>query len=225
MAPVMPVHRESRRLHGTSGRAQQQRHADPRLYGGFSTGVLITGTGARAALVRMHSGSSGFQSHGTCAKHAFLVTDPEELEAPCHRIRDCAKRAPRPGGGRYPQGCAELDRAYAGTVCSPCEDTIGGFVRFKAHALRPITRRAFSISEDQRTSADLCRGGVINSGAAERVAAVCHVVRHSSGEYLMGLGAMDSTEPLSCTCWNAWCRLCELRPWKIAISDRRRVAV
>jgi acetolactate synthase-1/2/3 large subunit len=63
-------------------RRHQLRDADPRLHGRLHPVVLICGQVPRAAMgTRRLPGGAGLQHHEPCAKHVFLVLDPEKLEA------------------------------------------------------------------------------------------------------------------------------------------------
>ena len=79
--------------------------------------VVICGQVPRAAI-----GSDAFQEApiasvmGAVAKHVFLVTDPEKLEGTIRAAFELARTGrPGPGGGRHPEGCAELAGRLPGT--------------------------------------------------------------------------------------------------------------
>jgi acetolactate synthase-1/2/3 large subunit len=162
--------------------------------------VLITGQVPRGAL-----GSDAFQEApvftlmSTCAKHAFLVTDPEELEATVRTAFEIA-RSGRPGPVvvDIPKDVQNWMGLYKGS----------GVLTLRGYDQRVREVRESRITPDRaKTFFDLLNaserpllytgGGIINSGAAEEL-------RKFSAEFgipvtstLMGLGAMDSNDPLS----------------------------
>jgi acetolactate synthase-1/2/3 large subunit len=162
--------------------------------------VLITGQVPRAAL-----GSDAFQEApvfnlmSTCAKHAFLVTDPEELEATMRTAFEIA-RSGRPGPVvvDIPKDVQNWIGPYAG----------GGLLTLRGYDRRIREIQSSRISPDHaRAFFDLLKtserpliyagGGVINSGAADELRRFASAFGIPVVNTLMGLGAMDSTDPLS----------------------------
>jgi acetolactate synthase-1/2/3 large subunit len=162
--------------------------------------VLITGQVPRAAL-----GSDAFQEApvfnlmSTCAKHAFLVTDPEELEATMRTAFEIA-RSGRPG-------------PVVVDIPKDVQNWIGPYTGSGLLTLRGYDRRIREI-QNSRIAADHARaffdllksserpliyagGGVINSGAADELRRFAAAFGIPVVNTLMGLGAMDSTDPLS----------------------------
>src|SRR5678815_5134528 len=162
--------------------------------------VLISGQVPRAAL-----GSDAFQEApvftlmSTCAKHAFLVTNPEELESTVRSAFEIA-RSGRPGPVvvDIPKDVQNWMGAYKGTGSL----TLRGYGRrvqeIKNSRITPEHARAFfdllAASERPLLYAG---GGVINSGAAELLRKFATKFGIPVTTTLMGLGAVDSADPLS----------------------------
>jgi acetolactate synthase-1/2/3 large subunit len=162
--------------------------------------VLITGQVPRAAL-----GSDAFQEApvftlmSTVAKHAFLVTDPEELEATVRSAFEIA-RSGRPGPVvvDIPKDVQNWMGDYHGTGSL----TLRGYERrvreVQNNRVSPEHARAFfdllAASERPLLYAG---GGVINSGASEELRKFSAAFGIPVTTTLMGLGAMDSADPLS----------------------------
>ncbi|HLQ77669.1 MAG TPA: biosynthetic-type acetolactate synthase large subunit [Terriglobia bacterium] len=162
--------------------------------------VLITGQVPRAAL-----GSDAFQEApvfnlmSTCAKHAFLVTKPEELEATMRTAFEIA-RSGRPGPVvvDIPKDVQNWMGPYAGSGVL----TLRGYDRrireIKNARISPDHARAFfDLLKTSERPLIYAGGGVINSGAAEELRRFAAAFGVPVVTTLMGLGAMDSTDPLS----------------------------
>ncbi len=161
--------------------------------------VLITGQVPRAAL-----GSDAFQEApvfnlmSMCAKHAFLVTDPQELEETMRAAFDIA-RSGRPGPVvvDIPKDVQNATGYYRGAG----RLKLGSYDR----RVRDIRNARLSAEHAKKFFDSLAAsdrpliyagGGVINSGAAAEL-------RQFAGKFgipvvttLMGLGAMDTLDPL-----------------------------
>jgi acetolactate synthase-1/2/3 large subunit len=162
--------------------------------------VLITGQVPRAAL-----GSDAFQEApvfslmSTCAKHAFLVTDPEELEATVRSAFEIA-RSGRPGPVvvDIPKDVQNWMGVYQGSGSL----TLRGYDRrvreVQNSRVTPEHARAFF---DLLAASDrpllYVGGGIINSGAADELRKFSAAFGIPVTTTLMGLGAMDSADPLS----------------------------
>jgi acetolactate synthase-1/2/3 large subunit len=162
--------------------------------------VLITGQVPRAAL-----GSDAFQEApvfnlmSTCAKHAFLVTDPEELEATMRTAFEIA-RSGRPGPVvvDIPKDVQNWIGPYAGSGLL----TLRGYDRrireIQSSRISPDHARAFfDLLKTSERPLIYAGGGVINSGAADELRRFASAFGIPVVNTLMGLGAMDSTDPLS----------------------------
>jgi acetolactate synthase-1/2/3 large subunit len=162
--------------------------------------VLITGQVPRAAL-----GSDAFQEApvfslmSTCAKHAFLVTDPEELEATVRSAFEIA-RSGRPGPVvvDIPKDVQNWMGTYEGKV----KLTLRGYdqrVReIQNSRVTPEHAKAFFdlLAASERPLLYV-GGGIINSGAAEELRKFSAAFGIPVTTTLMGLGAMDTADPLS----------------------------
>jgi acetolactate synthase I/II/III large subunit len=162
--------------------------------------VLITGQVPRSAL-----GSDAFQEApvftlmSTCAKHAFLVTNPEELEATIRSAFEIA-RSGRPGPVvvDIPKDVQNWMGLYQGKGTL----TLRGYDRrvreVQNSRVTPEHAKAFfdllAASERPLLYAG---GGVINSGAAEELRRFSTAFGIPVTTTLMGLGAMDNEDPLS----------------------------
>jgi len=190
--------------------------------------VLITGQVPRAAL-----GSDAFQEApvfnlmSTCAKHAFLVTDPEELEATMRTAFEIA-RSGRPGPVvvDIPKDVQNWTGPYAGSGLL----TLRGYDR-RIREIQKLTHcarsraRVFRSSEDQRTAFDLRRRWRDQFGSRRRAATICHGVWNSSGEYADGTRCDGQHGSIvSAHARHAWSGLCELRredcDFLIAVASR-----
>lgn len=162
--------------------------------------VLITGQVPRAAL-----GSDAFQEApvfnlmSTCAKHAFLVTKPEELEATI-RTAFAIARSGRPGPVvvDIPKDVQNWTGPYAGSGLL----TLRGYDRrireIQNSRISPDHARAFfELLKTSERPLIYAGGGVINSGAAGELRRFASTFGIPVVSTLMGLGAMDSTDPLS----------------------------
>ena len=162
--------------------------------------VLITGQVPRAAL-----GSDAFQEApvfslmSTCAKHAFLVTDPEELEATIRSAFEIARTGrPGPVVVDIPKDVQNWMGAYQGK----------GILTLRGYHQRVRDVQNSRVSPEQaKVFFDLLGsserpllyvgGGVINSGAAEELRQFSTKFGIPVASTLMGLGAIDSADPLS----------------------------
>ncbi|MEK6805480.1 MAG: biosynthetic-type acetolactate synthase large subunit [Pseudomonadota bacterium] len=162
--------------------------------------VLICGQVPTAAI-----GSDAFQEapvsniFGACAKHVFLVTDASKLEATMRTAFEIA-RSGRPGPVviDIPKDVQNWSGAFAGAGLLPIpgfrsrqraleqsklgESECGEFFLALAKAKRPLL---------------YCGGGVINGGASEALREFAHAFEIPAVTTLMGIGAYDTTDPLS----------------------------
>lgn len=162
--------------------------------------VLICGQVPRAAI-----GSDAFQEApvynimSACAKHCFLVKNPEELEAtvrtafhiartgrPGPVVIDIPKDVQNWGGVFQGEGLLQL-RGYAQRQTALAQSRMPkeraeSFFKMLAQSERPLLYAG---------------GGVINSGAAEELRAFAERFQIPVVTTLMGIGAMDTTSDLS----------------------------
>jgi acetolactate synthase-1/2/3 large subunit len=162
--------------------------------------VLITGQVPRAAL-----GSDAFQEApvftlmSTCAKHAFLVTDPEDLEATVRSAFEIA-RSGRPGPVvvDIPKDVQNWMGEYQGKGSL----TLRGYERrvreIQNSRVSPEQAKAFfDLLQASERPLLYVGGGIINSGAAEELRKFSTTFGIPVASTLMGLGAVDSADPLS----------------------------
>ena len=160
--------------------------------------VVICGQVATGAI-----GTDGFQEApvtsimGSCAKHVFLVTEPERLEATV-RTAFAIARTGRPGPVviDVPKDVQNWTGPYRGAGELP----IPGYrQRIRALETAPLSERRcedfYALLAQSERPLIYAGGGVISSDAAQ-------VMREFADEYgipvvttLMGLGAYDTTQP------------------------------
>ena len=162
--------------------------------------VLICGQVPTAAM-----GTDAFQEapvsniFGGCAKHVFLVTDPQRLEATLRTAFEIA-RSGRPGPVvvDIPKDVQNAALKFAGAGVLP----IPGF-RARTAALEQGVlsdeqcERFFEMLSRSRRPLLYCGGGVIHGNAAAALREFAQAFRIPSVTTLMGIGATDTTEPLS----------------------------
>src|SRR5262245_3221397 len=162
--------------------------------------VLITGQVPRAAL-----GSDAFQEApvfsimSTCAKHAFLVTDPEELEATVRSAFEIA-RSGRPGPVvvDIPKDVQNWMGEYRGQGTLTLRGYDSRVRDIKNSRITPEHAKAFfTLLAASERPLLYVGGGVINSGAAEELRKFSTTFGIPVASTLMGLGAIDSADPLS----------------------------
>lgn len=162
--------------------------------------VLICGQVPRAAI-----GSDAFQEApvynimSACAKHVFLVTRPEELEATVRTAFEIA-RSGRPGPVviDLPKDVQNWSGKFqgAGTL---------NFRGFRARMRRLLDSRLspgqasefFTLLRRSERPLIYAGGGVIHSGAAEELRAFSATFQIPVTTTLMGIGAMDTTSDLA----------------------------
>jgi len=162
--------------------------------------VLITGQVPRAAL-----GSDAFQEApvftlmSTCAKHAFLVTDPAELEATVRAAFEIAKSGrPGPVVVDIPKDVQNWMGFYKGSGTLNLRGYDRRVREVKESRIAPEKAKAFfdTLNASKRPLI-YAGGGVINSGASEELRKFSTAFGIPVTTTLMGLGAMDSADPLA----------------------------
>ena len=162
--------------------------------------VLICGQVPTAAM-----GTDAFQEapvsniFGGCAKHVFLVTDPARLEATLRSAFEIA-RSGRPGPVvvDIPKDVQNAALSFAGAGALP----VPGF-RARQAALEDNRlsdaecERFFEMLSRARRPLLYCGGGVIHGNAAAALRDFAQAFGIPSVTTLMGIGATDTTEPLS----------------------------
>jgi acetolactate synthase-1/2/3 large subunit len=162
--------------------------------------VLLCGQVPRAAI-----GTDAFQEApvfnimSSCAKHAFLVDDPEELEATIRTAFEIA-RSGRPGPVviDLPKDVQQ----WVGTFDGQARLNFRGFQR-RLETLREsrVSRRRcaqfFEMLAQSERPLLYVGGGVINSDSADELRAFMNRYRIPATTTLMGIGAIDTTSDLS----------------------------
>ncbi|ROO37504.1 biosynthetic-type acetolactate synthase large subunit [Salinisphaera orenii] len=162
--------------------------------------VLICGQVARAAV-----GTDAFQEApvsnimSSAAKHVFMVTDPEKLEATVRTAFEIA-RSGRPGPVviDVPKDVQNIEQRFSGQ----------GLLPVPGYRQRMRDLRASPLSDDKcavffRLLAESERpliyagGGVINSDSADELRALAQAFGIPVTTTLMGIGAFDTTDALS----------------------------
>ena len=162
--------------------------------------VVICGQVSRAAI-----GTDAFQEApvvammGSLAKHVFLVTDPARLEATMRTAFEIA-RTGRPGPVviDIPKDVQTAAGVFAGEGALPVPGYRQRLDEWTASTLGETQAAAFFalLAESQRPLL-YAGGGVINGGAAEPLAEFAQQFGIPVVTTLMGIGAVDTTHPLS----------------------------
>lgn len=136
---------------------------------------------------------------GGCAKHLFLVTDPEKLESTMRSAFEIA-RTGRPGPVviDIPKDVQNWKGAFRGSGRLP----VPGY-RQRMHQLRQNNlseahaARFFEMLEQSERPLIYAGGGVINAEASSQLRALADTYGIPVVTTLMGIGATDTTQPLS----------------------------
>src|SRR5690606_5158452 len=162
--------------------------------------VLITGQVPTGAM-----GTDAFQEApivnimGSCAKHVFLVTKPEELAAAVRSAFEVA-RSGRPGP--VVVDVPKDVQNWVGTYDGSCLLPIRGY-RQRLESLRNARlsdrkcRQFFEMLERSNRPLLYVGGGVVSGDAAEELREFAHAFNIPVVTTLMGLGAIDTTDPLA----------------------------
>ncbi len=162
--------------------------------------VVICGQVPRAAI-----GTDAFQEApvsaimGAVAKHVFLVTDPDKLEATVRSAFELA-RTGRPGPVviDIPKDVQNWEGSFHGEGQLP----MPGYWRrlntvTENRLTRDLARRFFDMLEDAERPLIYAGGGVINGNAAKPMRRLAKEYGIPVTTTLMALGASDTTHPLA----------------------------
>ena len=162
--------------------------------------VVICGQVARAAI-----GTDAFQEApvtaimGSVAKHVFLVTEPQRLEATMRTAFELA-RTGRPGPVviDVPKDVQNWEGLFQGAGTLP----IPGYRRrMQALAERRLAPREsgrfFEMLGESRRPLIYAGGGVIHGGASDELVAFATAFDLPVVTTLMGIGSIDTTHPLA----------------------------
>ncbi|MEO5559377.1 MAG: biosynthetic-type acetolactate synthase large subunit [Dokdonella sp.] len=162
--------------------------------------VVICGQVPTAAI-----GSDAFQEApvsnimGACAKHVFLVTDVNLLEATLRTAFEIARTGrPGPVVVDVPKDVQNAMLVFEGEGCLP----IPGYRRRLQATDRALPNDAecaafFDALEHARRPLIYAGGGIIAAGAADALRAFVDDFGFAVTTTLMGLGAFDTTDPLA----------------------------
>jgi acetolactate synthase-1/2/3 large subunit len=162
--------------------------------------VVLCGQVPRAAV-----GTDAFQEApvtaimGSVAKHVFLVTDPEKLEATIRTAFEIA-RTGRPGPVviDIPKDVQNWEGPYRGEGRLPIPGYRQRLEQVDSNTIgEDGCREFFEMLADSRRPLIYAGGGVIKAGASEPMRALSETFGIPVVTTLMGLGAMDTTRPLS----------------------------
>jgi acetolactate synthase-1/2/3 large subunit len=163
--------------------------------------VVICGQVATAAV-----GTDAFQEAPVSAvmgagvaKHVFLVTEPEKLEATVRTAFEIA-RTGRPGPVviDIPKDVQNWEGSYRGEGTLPIPGYRHRLEQVEHNTLgQDRCREFFEMLADSRRPLIYAGGGVIKAGASESMRALSDAFGIPTVTTLMGLGAMDTTKPLA----------------------------
>ena len=162
--------------------------------------VVICGQVARAAI-----GTDAFQEApvpsimGSVAKHIFLVTDPEKLEATVRTAFEIA-RTGRPGPVviDIPKDVQNWEGTFAGEGLLPIPGYRRRMDELAAAALEPVAAaRFFAMLGESRRPLIYAGGGVINGNAASALTEFADAFGIPVVTTLMGIGAYDTSRARS----------------------------
>ena len=162
--------------------------------------VVICGQVPTAAI-----GSDAFQEApvssclGPCSKHTFLVTDPEKLEITVRTAFEIA-RTGRPGPVviDLPKDVQNWEGEFKGTGLLPVPGYRQRISAVRNNILRDEQCAAFmDMLEQSERPLIYAGGGVINGDASEEIRAFADHFGIPVTTTLMGIGAVDTTQPLS----------------------------
>ncbi|MFP4146528.1 MAG: biosynthetic-type acetolactate synthase large subunit [Halorhodospira sp.] len=135
---------------------------------------------------------------GSCAKHVFLVTDPEELEATVRTAFEVA-RSGRPGPVvvDVPKNVQNWIGEFRGEGVLEVRGYRQRMESLRAAKLSDRKCRSFfEMLEQSRRPLLYVGGGVVHGEASQELRDFAHTFRIPVVSTLMGLGAMDTTDEL-----------------------------
>ena len=150
-------------------------------------------------------GSDAFQEApvsavmGAVAKHVFLVTDPEQLEATVRTAFEIARTGrPGPVVVDMPKDLQNWEGTFRGEGQLPIPGYRNRLAAVNANSIdEDVSREFFEMLAESRRPLIYAGGGVINGEASTAMRALSETFGIPVVTTLMGLGAMDTTRPLS----------------------------
>ena len=136
---------------------------------------------------------------GAVAKHVFLVTDPEQLEATVRTAFEIARTGrPGPVVVDMPKDLQNWEGTFRGEGQLPIPGYRNRLAAVNANAIdEDVSREFFEMLAESRRPLIYAGGGVINGEASAAMRALSETFGIPVVTTLMGLGAMDTTRPLS----------------------------
>ncbi len=162
--------------------------------------VLICGQVPRKAM-----GTDAFQEApvsnlmGACAKHVFLVTKPEELEATMRTAFHIARTGrPGPVVVDVPKDVQNWEGTFEGAGLLNLRGYNHRLAKLQANRVGDEQAKTFfAMLHHSERPLIYAGGGVINGNAAQELRAFAEALGIPAVTTLMGIGAMDTTSPLS----------------------------
>ncbi len=162
--------------------------------------VLICGQVPRNAI-----GTDAFQEApvfnvmSPCAKHVFLVEEPEELEATVRTAFELARTGrPGPVVVDVPKDVQNWEGVFRGEGRIPFRGYESRMRRLTAARITPEKSAAFhEMLHKSDRPLIYAGGGVISAGAAEQLRNFARTFKIPVVTTLLGIGAMDTTDDLS----------------------------
>ena len=136
---------------------------------------------------------------GAVAKHVFLVTDPEQVEATVRTAFEIARTGrPGPVVVDIPKDLQNWEGTFRGEGQLPIPGYRNRLAAVNANSIdEDVSREFFEMLAESRRPLTYAGGGVINGEASTAMRALSETFGIPVVTTLMGLGAMDTTRPLS----------------------------
>lgn len=135
---------------------------------------------------------------GAAAKHVFLVTEPQKLEATIRTAFEIARTGrPGPVVVDVPKDVQNWSGAFRGEGVLPIPGYRARLKAVQDNLLQPEAMERFhQMLRESKRPLIYAGGGVIHAGAAEALRAFSKQFGIPVTTTLMGIGAMDTTDPL-----------------------------
>src|SRR5246500_327327 len=162
--------------------------------------VVICGQVPRAAIgAAAFPEAPGPAAVGAVAKHTFLVTDPEKLEATVRTAFEIARTGrPGPVVVDIPKDVQNWEGVFRGEGLLPIPGYRRRMQELSEAALDPAAAgRFFAMLGESRRPLIYAGGGVINGNAAPALTEFATAFNVPVVTTLMGIGSLDTTRPLS----------------------------
>lgn len=136
---------------------------------------------------------------GAVAKHVFLVTDPEQIEATVRTAFEIARTGrPGPVVVDIPKDLQNWEGVFRGEGQLPIPGYRNRLTAVNSNSIdEDVSRDFLEMLAESRRPLIYAGGGVINGEASAAMRALSETFGIPVVTTLMGLGAMDTTKPLS----------------------------